>query len=772
LIYFVTQVISLVVIHRLALCQRSDDYLNRATHIQISTEFKKGEFAMTKFFKPCCFSAIFFIGSWAGDSYTQSSDHSGKLVYPQAKPMEQSDNYHGIRVEDPFRWLENMESTETRRWVNAQDELTKNFLNGVPARSTIHKRISALWNFDLYSIPTKADNRYFYTKTAAGKSRSVLYVQEKLDSLPRIIDPLARFGDQEVTLAGYWPSLDGRLLAYATAKGQSRWRRLKIVDIESGRDYTDEIIGLHNLSGGIAWTKDGKGFFYTRFDLPKEGSEQKAAIESSKIYYHRLGTAQSEDQLIFAKPGQTQWLFTLQTTIDGRYLIITAREGSNSANKIYFKNLLSPHGNVGSLDKVDAAYTILGNQGSYFQFYTDFAAPAGRVVAFDITKPQPKYWTEVIPQADETIAGGSLVGGNALGLFGNQFVIMYIKDGRPLVKVFSLQGRFQYEVDLPGAGSIWGGFSGTQNDYEVFYQFLGIADPSSIHCLNLKTRKRTIFRRSQLNFDPDHFVAAQIFYQSKDGTRVPMFIAHKKGLQMDGKNPAFMYGYGAFGWSSFMWYQPHVLLWMEMGGVYALPGLRGGGEYGEAWHQAGMKRNKQNAIDDYLAAAEWLIANKYTSPSKLVANGGSASGSMAGAAMLRRPELFGACVIDLPVLDMIRFEKFTSAAYWIQEFGASSHPEEFKMLLSYSPYHNIKAGQCYPPTLIMVGDRDQVTVPMHAYKFTAAMQAAQGCDQPVLLKMMWGAGHNFGATPEQNIDSFTDEITFLVQALHLNVLQN
>ncbi len=322
---------------------------------------------------------------------------------------------------------------------------------------------------------------------------------------------------------------------------------------------------------------------------------------------------------------------------------------------------------------------------------------------------------------------------------------------------------------MPSGGSIWGGFSGTQIGHEVFYQFLGLTDPSSIHRLDLKTGKTTIFRRSQLGFNPDSFVTKQVFYRSKDGTRIPMFISHKQGMHPDGNNPAFIYGYGAFGWSSFLWYQPHLMVWMELGGIYAQPSIRGGGEYGEAWHQAGTKRDKQNAIDDYLAAAEWLIANKYASPSKLVANGGSASGSLVGAAIIQCPDLFGASIIDRPALDMIRFDKFTGATHWIQEFGSSTNPEEFKALYAYSPYHNIKPGQCYPPTLIMVGDRDEVTVPLHAYKFTAALQAAQGCEPPVLLKMMWGAGHNFGVTPEQVIDSRTDEMTFLARVLKLNV---
>ncbi len=718
---------------------------------------------------------IGFVALMAGvcSLYAQNSGYATKrkerLVYPNTKQVGQVDDYHGIHVKDPFRWLENMGSEETRQWVKAQDELTRNFLAAVPARAAIHKRISELWNFDLYTIPARVNGRYFYTKTDAGKSQPVLYVQETRNREPRILlDPPTRFNDAELNILGYWPSPDGRHLAYAIVKGQSRWRRLRSIDVESGNDHSHELVGLHNLGGSIAWTQDNKGFYYVRFDVPQQGSEMETVVENPQIYYHRVGTAQSEDQFVYARPEKPKVVFAVQTTVDGRYLIITAREGSKPENDIYYKTLHVSQARVETLlDKADAAYTFLGKEGSRFWFYTDFNAPRGRVVAIDLAKPQREHWTEVIPEAAETIAGGSLVGGNALGIFGNRFVIMYMKAGRPLVKVYDLQGRFQYQVDLPSSGSIWGGFSGQQNDCEVFYQFLGLADPSSIHVLDVETGKSAIFRRSELRLDPDHFETKQVFYQSKDGTRVPMFVSHKKGTQRNGNNPAFIYGYGAFGWSSFLWYQPHVLAWMEMGGVYAVAGIRGGGEYGEAWHQAGMKHNKQNAIDDYLAAAEWLIANKYTSPSKLAANGGSASGALAGAAVLQRPDLFGASIIDRPALDMIRFEKFTSAGHWIHEFGSAENPDEFKTLYAYSPYHNIKRGQCYPPTLIMVGDRDQVTVPLHAYKFVAALQTAQGCDNPVLLKMMWGAGHNFGATPAQTIDSLTNEMAFLVAALNL-----
>ncbi len=720
-------------------------------------------------------SAVWFFFAQAGRAQTQNSQHAGanqtRRVYPQARQVDQIDVYHGVEVKDPFRALEDMQSIETQRWVQAQDSLSREFFQAAPARAAIRQRVAALWHFDLYTIPAKAHGRYFYAKTAAGKSQSVLLVQDAIDDTPRVVvDPPADFNDSTLTITGYWPSPNGKLLAYGLGKTQSRWWRLKVVDVARPTEVPDELLGLHNWSGSMAWTKDNKGFFYVRFDGHQEGRELQTVIENPQIYYHRIGTAQNEDQLVYARPDKPKLSYTLAVTVEGRYLVMMVREGSQTANRVYYKDLQAANAKIVRLfDAAEAAYTFLGNHGSRFWFYTDREAPRGRVVAIDILKPQLENWREVIPQAQESIAGGSLVGGDALGLFGNHFVIMYQKDGSPLVKVFDLQGRFRYKVDLPGGGSIWGGLSGRQDDHEVFYQFLGLADPSSIHRLNLKTGERTSFRRSPSGFDPNDYVTRQIFYNSKDGARVPMFIAHKKGIQLDGHNPALIYGYGAFGWSSFLWYQPHVLVWMEMGGVYAQPSLRGGGEYGEAWHQAGSKLRKQNAIDDYVAAVKWLIANKYTSPAKMAASGGSASGSLAGAAMIQHPELFRAGIIDRPALDMIRFEKFTSAGYWVDEFGSAESAEEFKALYAYSPYHNIKPGQCYPATLVMAGDRDEVTAPMHAYKFTAALQTAQGCENPVLLRMMWGTGHNFGATPEQVIDTRTDELAFLVRTLDLNL---
>ena len=697
---------------------------------------------------------------------------SAKISYPKAEQIEQIDEYNGVRVRDPFRWLEDLKGEKTASWIKAQDQLLQGFLHDVPARKTIHNRISALLKFDRYSVPSRANGKYFFTRTDAASSAPVLYVQDSASAKPRVLmDVKAHFNNPDLSLGPSMPSPDGRWVLYAVSKGQSRWFDLRLIDVSTGVDQNRVEAISHTIGGTVSWTRDSKGFFYTRFEKPEGTNAQLATVGNGRIYYHRVGEPQ--DSEIFAGAQQANSLLSHLVTGDGRYLIVSVSDGGSTRNRVLYKDLSQTNGEMKSLiDVADANYTFLGNEGTRFWFYTNLNAPRGRIILIDVTKPERTHWVEVIKEAKETIAANSAVGGNAVGMFAGRFTVVYLEDGRPSIKVFTRDGRLQRRVSLPEGGMIWGGFAGDRDDPDIFYLFTGIRHPATVFRLNLTTGQSVVFHEPKLKFDRDQIVVTQGFYTSKDGTRVPISLAHKRGIQLDGNNPTYMYGYGAFGWVSFMWYQPRVIAWLEMGGVYALPAIRGGGEYGEEWHKAGMKLQEQNSVDDYIAAAEWLIRNKYTSPRRLVATGGSASGSLAAAAMIQRPDLFGAIVIDRPVLDLLRFDQFTAASYWRPEFGSPANPEEFKFLRGYSPYHNLKSGQCYPPTLVMIGDRDQTAVPLHAYKFTAAMQAAQGCDQPVLLKMMWGAGHNFGATPEQTTDSFTDELTFIYRVLGLDVRQN
>lgn len=716
---------------------------------------------MSKSFLVLLLSFIVLTGPISTDSHAQSR----KLTYPATEKIDHTDRYGDVAVPDPYHWLEDMKGQKTTSWIKAQDDFLQRFLSKQPARDAIRKRIAELVPYDIYSLPSKVQGKYFYTKTDGVTNRAVLYRQDSLNGEPRVlIDATTRFNDAEVVLGTSVPSPDGRWVLYATSRGQSRWLDYRILDVTNGTDRNDVITGGHVLGGPVSWTQDGKGFFYTRFEKPA-GNEQQAVVANGKIYYHRLD--EPGDSVIFAPKEETNALLSHLVTDDGRYLIVTLSDG-RANNRIFFKDLLEVNGAMKTLiDVANAKYTFLGNKGSRFWFYTDLSAPRGRIVAIDALKPEQDHWQEVIRESDESIAANSSVGGNAVGMIGSRLVLMYLKDGKPLIRVFTLAGQLERTVSLPEGGFVWGGFAGTDNDPEVFYVFTGLRHPCTVFRLNLKNGKQTIFREAKPKFDRSEIVIKRVFYTSKDGTRVPMDIAHKQGLKLDGQSPAYMYGYGAFSWVSFMWYQPQVIAWLDMGGVYALPGIRGGGEYGEEWHQAGMKLKEQNSVDDYIAAAEWLISQRYTTAERLVANGGSASAPLAAVATIQRPELFGASVIDRPILDMLRFDQFTGGAYWSSEFGSPSNSAEFEFLRGYSPYHNLRAGKCYPPTLIMVGDRDQTAVPLHAYKFTAAMQAAQGCDHPVLLKMMWGAGHNFGATPEQRIDSFTDELSFIYSSLNL-----
>ena len=690
---------------------------------------------------------------------------SARPAYPSSKRVEHTDNYHGVTVLDPFRWLEDMDSPGTRAWVKAQDEFTSRFLNSSKVRAAIRRRLESLWYFDSYGPPVKAGGRYYFTLTASGQNKAVLYAQESPAARPRsLLDPSTAFAGTDLNVTGFLPDHEGKAIACLLARGQSPWREVRVVGAD-GKLQPDHITGLHTLGGNVAWSGDGRGFYYVRFDTP--GADARAVVKNARVYYHRLGTAQSEDLLVFSRPDKPEWNLSAQVTDDGHYLIVTARAGSSPASRVFYRDAGSMRSEFLELLGGDAAYTFLGSSGNLFHFYTDLDAPRGRIISVDIDRAERERWKTVIPESEESIAGGSLVGGNAVGFYGNRFVVMYWADAKPLVKVFDLRGRLQHSLNLPVGSSIWGGFTGSAKDSELFYPLLSLTEPRTIYRLDLETGRTSVFQKARVDVRGE-YVTREVFYTSKDGTRVPMFVVHKKGLALDKTAPAFMYGYGAFGWNSFLWYQPNISVWLERGGVYAIPRIRGGGEYGERWHRAGTRLNKRNTIDDYLAAAEWLVANNYTAPDRLVANGGSASGFLAAAAILERPDLFGAALIDIPVLDMLRYEKFTAGGQWVQEFGSVEDAEEFKALHSYSPYHNIKSGRCYPPMMIRMGERDQTAVPLHAYKFTAAMQAAQSCDRPVLLKVMWGAGHNFGATPEANIDSSADGLTFLVEALNLN----
>jgi len=678
------------------------------------------------------------------------------LTYPVAKKLDQTDNYHGTVVADPYRWLEDANSAETKGWVTAQNAVTQAYLNAIPQRAAIRERLTKLWNYERYSVPGKEGGQYFYSRNDGLQNQSVLYTQKTLTDSPRLLlDPNAMSSDGTVALAGLAVSPDGKLLAYSTAASGSDWNEIRVRDIASGKDIEDHVKWVKFSS--TAWTKDGKGFFYSRYDEPKEATKLADVNYFQKLYFHRIGTPQSADTLVYDRPDQKEWGFGGHTTDDGRYLVITTTKGTAPKYRVSYKDLSKPDSKVVDLiDNFDAGYDFIDNVGTVFYFSTDRKAPKKRIVAIDVSKPAESNWKEIVAENGDTLTGADIIN--------NQLVLEYLKDARSVVRVHDLKGKQVREITLPGIGTV-GGLSGKRNDAETFYSFTGFTTPTTIYRLNMKTGESSVFRQPKVDFNPADYETRQQFYTSKDGTKVPMFIVSKKGIKLDGQNPTYLYGYGGFNISMTPGFSPANLAWMEMGGVYVVANLRGGGEYGEAWHQAGTKLQKQNVFDDFIGAAEWLVANKVTSPSKLAIGGGSNGGLLVGAAMTQRPELFGAALPAVGVMDMLRFHKFTIGWAWTSDYGSSENPDEFKALVKYSPLHNLKPGSCYPATMVTTADHDDRVVPAHSFKFAAAAQAAQAGAAPVLIRIETKAGHGAGKPTTKQIEEVADRWGFLTRVL-------
>ncbi len=682
------------------------------------------------------------------------------IVYPNARKADQVDDYHGTKVADPYRWLEDPDSAETRAWIEAENKLTFSFLEKIPERAKIEERLTKLWNYEKYGPPFKEGGRYFYFKNDGLQNQNVLYTIKSLNDNPRaLFDPNTLSKDGTVALSGWAVSHDGKHLAYGLSASGSDWMEWKVREIETGKDLSDQLKWVK--FSGASWTKDGKGFFYSRYDEPNEKTKHEDVNYFQKLFYHRLGTPQSEDLLIYERKDQKEWGFSGDVTEDGRYLIISVWQGTDPKNRVFFKDLQDRDVKVVELiTEAEAAYNFIGNEGSLFWFRTDLNATRGRIIAIDTVNPDRKNWKELVPQANETLESVNLVG--------DHFIASYLKDARTQIKLFDLSGKFVREVELPGIGTAVG-FSGKRKETETFYAFTSFTTPTTIYRYDLKTGKSTIYRQPKVDFNPNIYETKQVFYNGKDGTRLPMFITHKKGLKLDGNNPTYLYGYGGFSVSLTPAFSIANLVWMEMGGVYAQPNLRGGGEYGEEWHLAGTKSKKQNVFDDFIAAAEWLIANKYTSTPKLAIGGGSNGGLLVGACITQRPDLFGAAVPAVGVMDMLRFQKFTIGWAWVSDYGSSDNPEEFKTLYAYSPLHNIKPGTKYPATFITTADHDDRVVPAHSFKFAATLQAAQAGPAPILIRIETKAGHGAGKPTSKIIEEISDSWGFLVGVLKMDV---
>jgi prolyl oligopeptidase len=696
----------------------------------------------------------------AGQAIGQTCAANGTpLTYPVAKKVDQTDDYHGTRVADPYRWLEDANSAETKAWVDAENQVTQAYLAQIPQREAIRKRLTQLWNYERYSTPYKEGGRYFYSRNDGLQNQAVLYTMKSLSDTPRVLlDPNTLAADGTVALAGTAVSRDGKLLAYSTAASGSDWNEIRVRDVETGKDLDDHVRFVKFSS--TAWTHDGKGFFYSRYDEPKEATKLADVNYFQKLYYHRIGTDQSADTLVYDRPDEKEWGFQATTTDDGRYLVVTTSRGTAPKYRIFYKDLSKPDSKMQPLiDNFEAAYEFIDNVGPVFYFATDRNAPRKRIVAIDTGNPAEAGWRTVVPEGRQTLAGAQMLN--------NRLVLEYLADAKSVVKVVDLKGKPVREIALPGIGSV-GGFGGKRGDSETFFSFTSYTTPTTVYRLDLNKGTSTVFRQPKVQFNPADYETRQQFYTSRDGTRVPMFIVAKKGLKLDGNNPTYLYGYGGFNASMTPAFSPANLAWMEMGGVFVVANLRGGGEYGEAWHEAGTKLKKQNVFDDFIGAAEWLIANKVTTPSKLAIGGGSNGGLLVGAAMTQRPELFGAAIPQVGVMDMLRFHKFTIGWAWTSDYGSSDNADEFKALVKYSPLHNLKVGTCYPATMITTADHDDRVVPAHSFKFAATAQAAQAGSNPVIIRIDTKAGHGAGKPTGKQIEEVADRWGFLTRALKMD----
>lgn len=701
-------------------------------------------------------------GALAACGRVEPPPESAGIEYPATTTVDHVDVYHGVEVADPFRWLEDdvRESEAVKHWVDAQNEVTFAYLDTIPERDVVKRRLTELWDFERYGTPYKEGGRYYYSYNDGLQNQNAIYVQSSLDGEAELlIDPNTWSDDGTVALAAYYPSPDGRHVAYLIQDGGSDWRKARIVEVDSGKILDDELDWLKFT--GLSWAGDGSGFYYSRYPETAEEEKFQSLNLNQAVYFHRVGTTQDEDVLVFASPDNPEWGYAANVTDDGEHLIITVWIGTDNRYQIIHQDLTDPDASPAYLiEGFDHDYSLVGKVGSELFFRTNKDAPRNRLIAIDVTRPDPEHWREVIPQAEDVLDGVSLVGGRVIA--------DYMQDAQTIVKVFDLEGKQTGTVNLPGIGTA-SGFAGKFDDPETFFAYTSFDTPTTVNRLDVETGEVTVFRKPEVSFDSDDYVVKQVFYSSKDGTRVPMFIAHHVDVEPDGQTPTLLFGYGGFNISLTPSFSVTRLAWMEMGGVYAVANLRGGGEYGKKWHKAGTGVNKQNVFDDFIAAAEYLIDEGYTNPSKLAIFGGSNGGLLVGAVTNQRPELFGAAIPAVGVMDMLRFQEFTAGRFWVDDYGSSDNPEEFEALYAYSPYHNTRAGTEYPAILVTTADTDDRVVPGHSFKYAAAMQKAQGGKAPVLIRIETRAGHGSGSPTEMVIEDYADRWAFLIRNLGMRL---
>jgi prolyl oligopeptidase len=696
-------------------------------------------------------------------------------AYPPTPRAAQVDAYHGEQVPDPYRWLEQLDSPAVKSWVEAQNALSQPWLEAIPARARIAARMTQLWNYERWGaslqggnsfvVPERRGGKFFFLKSDGLQDHAVLYVADAPEAPPRVVlDPNTFSADRTVALANFEVSPDARYVAYATSDGGSDWKTWRIRELATGADLP-ESLGFVKFTG-VSWAADGSGFYYSRYPAGESGRGDDSRQVS--VWFHALGTPQESDRFVYAIADHATRNPYAAVSDDGRFLVITVTDGY-ATNGLYYVDLATPGSEaVRLLDRWDARYEYLGNRERKFYVRTTNGAPRGRIVAIDLDDARPSRWRTLVPEAPEAIEDADFVG--------RSFVVTYLRDARSLVRVHDESGAVRGEVALPGLGQVTG-FEGRSDATEVFFAYTDFLTPRTIYRYDVAANRVDEWRRPSVGLDPARYVTEQFFYASKDGTKVPLFVTRRRDLPRDGRQPTLLYGYGGFGVPVLPAFSVPVATWLEMGGVYAVANLRGGGEYGEAWHLAGTRTRKQNVFDDFAAAAEWLVANRWTSRDRLAISGRSNGGLLVGASLTQRPELWGATLPAVGVLDMLRYHTASAnARQWSSDYGLAEDATEYAALRAYSPLHNVRDATCYPPTLITTAERDDRVVPWHSFKFAARLQAAQAaaknCTNPILLRVETRAGHGAGKPTWMQIADYADQWAFLAQQLDMGeVLQ-
>ena len=682
-----------------------------------------------------------------------------KITYPPTPKDHIVNDYFGVKVPAPYQWMEDLDSKAVQDWVKAEDAVTFPYLAKLPLRGHFLRRITELWNYPKVSIPIH-DKRYFYARNSGLQKQAPVYVRATLTSPAKLVlDPNVISPDGSVSLSDWRPSRDGRLLAYGLSEGGADWETLHVREVDSGKDLPDEVHWMR--FSDISWTNDNKGFYYSRYPAPPKGKALQAALSGQAIYYHLAGTPQSQDKLIYSRPDLPTWFVNGNVTEDGRYLLVVMAKGADNSNRLYYADLHDPmHPSVDApvrplIEQDGAEFAPFGNSGSTLYLRTDLATPNRKVIAVDVNQPSPSHWKTIIPEGKLALQDVRLIGG--------RLVTQYLVNALSQVSMFSLNGAPLGRLPLPGTGSLTG-LRGRENEPDIYYGFSSPLFPNTIYVYDPRTRQQTPFEPAKPPVNVAQYETKPLFAVSKDGTRVPFFLTWRKGMARDGSHLTMIYGYGGFDVNNLPDYWPDVPAWLELGGVWVTACTRGGGEYGEAWHRAGMLSHKQNVFDDFIAVAEDLVKEKYTAPAKMGIMGASNGGLLVGAVEVQRPDLYAVALPAVGVMDMLRYDKFTGGHAWVMEYGSSSNRAQFEYLIKYSPVQNVKPGVCYPATLVTTADHDDRVVPSHSYKFTAAMQAAQACSNPVLIRVETEASHGYRPT-DKMIAELADEWSFAAAAM-------